>query len=89
MFDIRDDMTPEEVPRSGRRPGPARKYPFDKLTPGQHFAVPLAGDPEPRVRARLEAAVYRYRRHHPEHKFRLIFDPQADVLRVFCREAEA
>lgn len=83
MYDIRDDMTPDDLPDPARRrQGPQPKYPFALLEPGQHFVVPDEGEPL-RVRKLLQAAAWRFKKLHPEQRFVVRHDPKAKVVRVF------
>lgn len=83
MYDIRDDLTPDDLPApESQRQGPPPKYPFALLKPGQHFVVPDEGEPR-RVRKLLLAAAWRWRKHHPGQHHVVRHDPKAKVVRVF------
>ncbi len=80
-YEIRDDRDPDEFPR--RRRGP-RKYPVDRLEPGQHLVIPVT---PPQTRASLSssviAAIGRHRATCPHKQFTTRYDATNKALRVF------
>lgn len=83
MYDIRDDMKPEDVPvPEGARRGPVRKYPFELLLVGQHFVVPGGEAPEKTLGA-IRSAAWRFRKQHPERRYDVRLDIEANVVRAF------
>lgn len=86
MYEIRDDLKPEDVKSPPRGPrGPRCKYPFGSLAIGQHVVVPAGQDLGKTAKA-VRASVHRFNKAFPERRFRVLQDVETNEVRVFRAE---
>lgn len=84
MFPLQDDVRPEDIPDAPRGARPAVKYPLAEMSIGQSFFVPIPSGKTPdQARAPVQAAVSRFYKKHPNHKFTIRLDTANSGLRVF------
>ncbi|MCE8012863.1 hypothetical protein [Billgrantia desiderata] len=86
-FELRDDLTPDDLPpvSGSRRPG--SKYPLLQMKPGQHFVVEMVeGKTREQVRGPVQAAINRAQKHNPRLSFTVRYDRDHNVFRVFRLE---